>query len=141
MNNTIILIGRITKDIEIKETNSGKKVCEFTLAVNRDRKNENGDYDTDFITIRAWNNTADLLDKYTTKGDMLGVKGQLRVDSFVGKDGNKKYKTYVLCDSIQFLQPKEKSNNAKKEESNTSNYDAFRDFSEGIELSEDDLPF
>jgi single-strand DNA-binding protein len=140
MNNTIILIGRITKDIEIKETNSGKKVCEFTLAVNRDRKNENGEYDTDFITIRAWNNTADLLDKYTTKGDMLGVKGQLRVDSFVGKDGNNKYKTYVLCDSIQFLQPKEHKN-TNKEESKTPNTDAFREFSEEIELSEDDLPF
>lgn len=103
MNNTVILIGRLTSNIELKYTGSGKAVVNSTIAVNRMRKDE-----TDFINLQFWGKVAENLKNYCDKGSLVGIKGELRVDSFEDKDGNKKRNTYVLAENITFLDTKKK---------------------------------
>ena len=99
--NKIFLIGRITKDLELRSTKSGNSVCEFTLAVNRDKEK------TDFITCQVWNKQAENLCKYQGKGSLISVVGELRIDSFEVKE-EKRHKTYVLVNQIEFLQKLDK---------------------------------
>ena len=94
--NKVILIGRITKDLEIRYTSNEKAVCEFSLAINRDKEN------TDFINCVVWNKPAENLVKYQGKGSLISVIGELRTDTYE-KDGEKRYKTYVLVNNIEYL--------------------------------------
>lgn len=103
--NSINLVGRITKDIELRYTQSNKSVCEFNLAVNRI-----GQEQADFITCQVWNGQAENLSKYQGKGSLIGVGGSLRVDQFQDKEGNNRYKTYVLVSNIEYLGAKKEEN-------------------------------
>lgn len=136
MNNTVILVGRLTKDTELRYTTTNKAVCEFTLAVARDKDN------TDFIRVQTWNKTAEAINKYCEKGDMIGVKGSWKHDNFEDKDGNKRIKDYVLATNITFLstkkeEPKEKLNCVETMEAITK--DPYEEV--GQEVKQDDLPF
>ena len=92
--NSIVLIGRITKDLEIKYTESQKAVCNFSLAVNRI-----GQEQADFINVAVWGQQAENLHKYQSKGSLIAVNGSLRVDNYE-VDGQKRYNTYVLANNI-----------------------------------------
>lgn len=104
MMNNVILIGRLTKDVEIKEVGENK-VANFTLAVQRTYKNADGEYEADFINCVAWNGVADNMSEFLKKGDLVGVKGSL-ITSTYEKDEVKHYKTEVRADKITFLTPK-----------------------------------
>ena len=102
MLNKIILMGRLTRDPELRRTQSGTAVASFTLAVDRDYKAQDGDRETDFIDIVAWRSTAEFVSKYFTKGRMAVVEGRLQVRDWTDKDGNKRSSTEVLADSVYF---------------------------------------
>lgn len=104
--NKVILIGRVTKDIELKMTNSGKSVASFTLAVNRDYKNASGGYDADFINCVAYEQRAETISRYVGKGDRFGVVGKIKTRTFDRADGSKGYATDIEVDSFEFLESK-----------------------------------
>ena len=110
MLNNVVLVGRLTADVEVKEIKKDVKVARFTLAVQRTYKNEEGNYETDFIQCNVWNNIADNMKEYCKKGDLIGVKGYLQSSSYEDKEGNKRYVTDVRVEKVTFL-------SSKKEES------------------------
>ena len=103
MLNQTVLVGRLTKDPELIETENEKKVLAVTLAVQRPFKNPDGLYDTDFIRCIMWNNIAEAACEYCHKGDVVGVKGRIQASSYEDKDGNTKYVTEVVAEKITFL--------------------------------------
>ena len=101
MLNEIILQGRLTDYPELKKTNSGKSVTSFSLAVERDFSTS-GEKETDFINIVAWNNTADFITKYFSKGKQMIVKGSLQVRKYQTQNGENRYATEVVADKVYF---------------------------------------
>ena len=106
MLNRIILIGRLTKDPELRYTQSGKAVCAFTLAVDRPYLANNGNREADFINIVVWNKTAENCAQYLAKGKLAAVDGRLQIRSYDGQDGQRRYVTEVIADNVRFLSPK-----------------------------------
>lgn len=106
MLNNVVLVGRLTADPELKEVGKEGKVVNFTLAVSRPYKNQEGEYETDFIQCNVWNQVAENMKEYTHKGDLVGVKGVLQSSSYEDKEGNKRYKTDVRVDKLTFLSSK-----------------------------------
>ena len=113
--NAVILIGRTTKDIELRRTGSGTAVASFTLAVNRDFRTQDGQ-DADFIQCVAWKKTAELLEQYVHKGDRIAVNGSIRTRNYEDNHGKKVYITEVLANHVEFLEAKKNS-----EQSNYNN--------------------
>lgn len=113
--NTVVLVGRTTKDIELRRTGSGTAVASFTLAVNRDFKTQDGQ-DADFIQCVAWKKTAELLEQYVHKGDRIAVSGSIRTRNYEDNHGKKVYVTEVLANQVEFLETKKNS-----EQSNYNN--------------------
>lgn len=105
MLNQIVIVGRLVKDPELKETDSGKKVTNITLAVPRSYKNVNGEYDTDFIDCTLWTGVAESTSEYCKKGDLLGVKGRVQTRMYE-KEEEKKYVTEVIAEKVTFLTSK-----------------------------------
>jgi single-strand DNA-binding protein len=103
MLNHITIMGRLTRDPELRRTNSGTAVTSFTLAVDRDfGKNENGEKETDFIDCTAWKHTAEFISKHFTKGRMAVVSGRLQIRNWTDKDGNKRKNAEVVADNVYF---------------------------------------
>lgn len=102
MLNRIFLMGRLTRDPELRHTGSGTSVASFTLAVDRDYKTQNGEKETDFIDIVAWRSTAEFVHKYFTKGRMAVVEGRLQVRDWTDKDGGRRRSAEVVADNIYF---------------------------------------
>lgn len=94
MLNQVILVGRVTKDLELEETKTGRKVCNFTLAIPRNFKNAEGNYDTDFINVTTWENIAKNMVKSVRKGDMVGVRGKLQ--SEIKEVGEIKFNSVIV---------------------------------------------
>ena len=116
MYNFSYLIGRLTTDPEVKETENGKSVCNLTLAVQRTYKNADGIYEADFIRCVLWDAIAKNTSEYCHKGDLIAVRGQLRTSSYVGANNEKKYGTELLVERLVFLSTK----NEEKEELSTN---------------------
>lgn len=131
MLNKCFLLGRMTKDPEIRRTNGGAAVTSFTLAVDRDFKT-NGEKETDFIDVVAWRNTAEFVSKYFSKGRMAIVEGRLQIRDWTDKNGNKRRTAEVVADNVYF-------GDSKKENKQEPEYKQA-DFAE---ISEEDgeLPF
>lgn len=127
--NKVVLIGRTTKNVDLKTTPSGKSVASFTLAVNRDYKNADGKYDADFINCVSFGQQAETISKYVCKGDKFGVTGKLNTRTY-DKNGSKVYVTEVIVDGFEFLESRQRAADVE--------YDTA-DFAE-ID-SGDDLPF
>lgn len=102
MLNKIILMGRLTRDPELRRTGSGTAVTSFSIACDRDFKGQNGEKETDFIDVVAWRNTAEFASKYFTKGRMAVVEGRLQMRDWTDKDGNKRRSAEVVADSVYF---------------------------------------
>ena len=136
--NTVNLIGRLTKDPELKYTATGIAICKFTLAVNRDFTNQNGEREADFIGCIAWRKQAETLAKFINKGALLGIEGRIQTGQYETENGIR-YTTDVVCDTIQFLESKGENTNKKEIEQNQSDFDDF--YATSKELSADeDLP-
>ena len=113
--NKVILIGRLTKDPELRYTTSGTATAKFTLAVNRTFKSENGD-DADFINIVLWRNIAENSAKYIQKGSMVMVEGRLQIRSYDDSSGQRKWMTEVVANNVQFLDKIKKANTMSMDE-------------------------
>ena len=102
MLNKIVLMGRLTRDPELRRTQSGTAVASFTLAVDRDYKPQDGERETDFIDIVAWRQTAEFVSKYLTKGRMAVVEGRLQIRDWTDRDGGKRRSAEVVADNVYF---------------------------------------
>ena len=108
MLNQVVLVGRLTSDLEAKETESGKKVVSLTLAVPRSYKNMDGEYDTDFLDVVLWDTIAENTVEYCRKGDMVGIKVRLQASTYETEDGSKRKVTEVVAERVTFLSSKPK---------------------------------
>lgn len=106
MLNQVVLVGRLTDDIEVISKENGKKVCSLVLAVQRTFKNSDGIYEADFIRCTLWNAVASSTCEYCHKGDIVGIKGRIQVNTYEDKDGTKKYSTEVIAEKVTFLSSK-----------------------------------
>ena len=145
MINNVTLTGRITKDLEKHQTNKGTSVVNFSLAVDRRRKNANGDREADFISIQAWGLTADLLCKYCGKGSLIGIEGRIQCRNYENNQGQRVYVTEVVAENVTFLDSK-KSNQSQQGgyQSNgyqNDNYQQPFDSAMPFDDSADDVPF
>lgn len=113
--NKVILIGNITKDIELRQSNSGKFVVEFSIAINNGKDQQGNELPADFINCTAWNKTAEVLSKYATKGTKVGIEGAMKTQTWTDQQGNNRYKTYVLVDRVELLggRPQQQQNSAQ----------------------------
>jgi len=133
MLNRIILIGRLTKDVELRYTPNGVAVAKFTLAVDRNYKNQQGEKETDFINTVVWQKQAENCANYLSKGKLAAVDGRLQIRGFDGNDGQRKYVMEVVADTVRFLSPKG---------DNAGSNSGSSDFISGeVDMSDDDLPF
>ncbi len=103
MLNQVVLVGRIVKTPELRTTETGKKTATMTLAVPRNYKNMNGEYDTDFLDCTLWTNVAENTSEYCQTGDMVGVKGRIQTRVILNEDGSKKKKTEIVAEKVTFL--------------------------------------
>ena len=116
MLNRIIVMGRMTRDPELRRTNSGTAVASFTVAVDRDFKSQSGEKETDFIDVVAWRNTAEFVSKYFSKGRMAVVEGRLQLRDWTDKDGNKRRTAEIVADSVYFGDSKRDDGDAAQSE-------------------------
>jgi len=169
MINRVVLVGRLTKDPELRYTPNGIAVARFTLAVNRTFSSQSGEREADFINCVVWRKQAENTANFLKKGSLAGVEGRIQTGSYEGQDGKRVYTTEVVADSVQFLEPRNASgggdrgqaapygnapqsnnyNNSNQygsnQPSNQQNYTRMDDdpfaSSGPIEVSDDDLPF
>ena len=169
MINRVVLVGRLTKDPELRYTPSGVAMARFTLAVNRTFSNQQGEREADFINCVVWRKQAENTANYLKKGSLAGVEGRIQTGSYEGQDGKRVYTTDVVADSVQFLEPRSSSGDRgqwgqpfgggqqqqqqnpyptyqQNQPMNQQNYtrvdeDPFANSSGPIEVSDDDLPF
>lgn len=150
--NRVVLVGRLTRDPEMRTTSSGISQTRFTLAVNRRTANQNGEREADFISCVAWRGTAEAIAKYLTKGRELAVEGRIQTGSYDAQDGTKRYTTDVVVDNFTFIGSGAANmnqggsfdvNNGPSSNIATTDIseDPFKDFGNEVALSDDDLPF
>ncbi len=141
MINRVILVGRITKDPEKKETQSNIAVVSFTLAVNRQFTDSSGERQADFIQCVVWRKQAENLARFVKKGALLGIEGRIQTRTYE-VEGVTRYVTEVVCDSVQFLESKGSSTNetTSQKDTDTADNDEFYETSKQL-AAEEDLPF
>ena len=157
--NRVILIGRLTRDPELRYTGNNTPVASFSLAVNRNFSNQNGVREADFINIVVWRKQAENCKNYLTQGSQVCVEGRIQTRSYDDQNGGKRYVTEVVADNVEFLGSKNSSNNSNtsgsskdeptpydfKDDSKSEGTDIdsnpFADFGSSIEISDDELPF
>lgn len=156
MMNRTILVGRLTRDPDLRYTPNGVAVANFNIAVNRPFKKEGEEQQADFINCVAWRKPAENLANYQKKGNLIGVDGRVQTRSYEGQDGKTVYVTEILAESIQFLESKNNGNTGRNSQTGTntqgnqqnnqnpSNFndnDPFSNNGQPVDISDDDLPF
>ena len=162
--NKVFLIGRLTRDPELRYTSSNIATASFSIAVDRNFTNQNGEREADFINIVVWRKQAENVKNYLTKGSQVAIDGRIQTRSYDGQDGQKRYVTEVVADNVQFLgtrasntgsgdnssysQPAFNDNatpydfaSAPSQSTTDVSSDPFADFGSSIEISDDELPF
>lgn len=156
--NKAILIGRLTKDPELRTTPTGRNVCQFSVAVSRNFTNANGERKADFINCVVWDKQAENLVKYQKKGNQIAVEGRIQTRNYDDKDGKKVYVTEILASNISFLdskgtgatgntsfnnlpEPPMVDTSSNNMETVSVEKDPFEAFGDSIEISDNDLPF
>ncbi len=167
--NKVVLVGRLTRDPEIRTMPNGNQVASFTLAINRNFKNKDGNIDADFINVSIFGRQAENVGKYVSKGSLVGCDGRIQTRSYDAQDGTKRYVTEVIADNVEFMSSRNSNNNAPvnayvdttssvyndtpnnysevmdapsmEEGIDVSNEDPFKNFGNEVSLSDDDLPF
>lgn len=157
--NRVVLVGRLTRDPDLRYTPTGVAVANFTLAINRPFTNQDGNREADFINCVVWRRPAENLANYMKKGNQVGVDGRLQSRSYEGQDGKTVYVTEVVADSVQFLESKgasqgqdtsgfqqnqgysQNQNRQQSQQSSPNQGNPFSNAGEPIDISDDDLPF
>ncbi|AKS69269.1 single-stranded DNA-binding protein [Staphylococcus schleiferi] len=137
MLNRVVLVGRLTKDPELRTTQSGVEVATFTLAVNRNFKSKNGEQQADFINCVVFRKQAENVNNFLFKGSLAGVDGRLQSRSYENQEGRRVFVTEVVCDSVQFIEPK--NNGQSKQQQGQAQDNPFENASIDDDL--EDLPF
>lgn len=149
MINNVVLVGRLTKDVEVKKTQSGLSVASFTVACDRRLSQEqrnNNEQSADFISCVAWRGSADFLGNYAHKGDTVGVEGRIQTRTY-DRDGQKVYVTEIVANSVSILhstQPRQAQAQTQPQAKNTAATqanDPMEDYLNGYEINSDELPF
>lgn len=146
MINNVVLVGRLTKDPDLRYTGSGTPVASFTLAVNRDFKNAAGEQEADFINCIIWRKSAETLANTVRKGQQIGVVGRVQTRSYENQQGQKVFVTEVVAERFNYLEKRDDNSNrssSQKQSNNQQNFDRSSDPFSGssIDISDDDLPF
>lgn len=161
--NKVLLIGRLTRDPELRYTQSNRAVTQISVAVSRNFTNQNGEREADFINVVVWDKAAENLKKYVGKGRMIAVEGRIQTRSYDNTEGKKVYVTEVIAQNVQFLDSKSTSENSNtytssqtiSSQNTVSPYDfnnnnletvdvendPFASFGSSVDLSDNDLPF
>ena len=157
--NKVLLTGRLTRDPELRSTTSGLEVTSFSIAVNRNFKNKEGNIEADFFNVSVFGKQAENVAKYCFKGSQVGVEGRLQSRSYDAQDGTKRYVTDVIADRVEFLGSKKDGNSNYVADSNymdeipeapmdiqqneieVPDGDPYKDFGNEIAITDDDLPF
>ncbi|UXU56529.1 single-stranded DNA-binding protein [Staphylococcus agnetis] len=139
MLNRVVLVGRLTKDPEFRTTPSVVDVSTFTLAVNRNFKNKDGEQQADFINCVVFRKQAENVKNFLSKGSLAGVDGRMQSRSYENKEGQRVYVTEVVCDSVQFLDPKN-HNQQNNQQQNGQTQTGNNPF-DNASIDDDDLPF
>ena len=158
--NKVVLIGRLTRDPELRYTGSNTAVATFSLAVNRNFTNQQGEREADFINIVVWRKQAENVKNYLSQGSQVAIEGRIQTRSYDDNNGQKRYVTEVVADNVEFLSSKNSSNSSNggsnSQSSDPTPYDfgpapepkgthvdsnPFADFGASIEVSDDELPF
>ena len=148
--NKIILIGRLTKDPELRYTQSGTAVASFTLAVDRRFSNQSGEQETDFINCVAWQKAAEFVSWYFHKGKQMALEGRLQVRSYDGNDGQKRWVTEVVAEQIEFVGSKNDNNsnqggggtgNTNSAAGSSSGNNPYAGLGQEVMFDDNDLPF
>lgn len=141
--NSISLIGRLTRNVELKYTPSGHSVGRFTLAVNR-RVAKDNEQQADFISCIAWNKTAEIIAKYVHKGHLIGLQGRIQTGSYENQQGQRVYTTDVIVENFDFLERK-KDNTTNQDTPQYQSSQQTEDMQQGefdlFNISDNDLPF
>ena len=142
MINRVVLAGRPTRELKlIKGDETGTFVCSFTLAVDRNFKNRNGEREADFIRCTAWKKTAQVMSQYVKKGSLIGVDGRIQTRYYYNKDAQRVYVTEVVVENFSFLGGSDRNGQvSKNNQSSNQNNDPF-DSNGQADISDDDLPF
>ncbi|EKD7143302.1 single-stranded DNA-binding protein [Listeria innocua] len=149
MMNRVVLVGRLTKDPELRYTPNGVAVATFTLAINRTFTNQAGEREADFINCVVWRKPAENVANYLRIGSLAGVDGRVQTRNYEGNDGKRVYVTEIVAESVQFLEPRNKGQRQGEQSTTISNIPAATDSGyreplpeKGpIEITDDDLPF
>ena len=156
--NKVFLIGRLTRDPELRYTGSNTAVATFSIAINRNFTNSQGEREADFINIVVWRKQAENVKNYLTQGSQVAIDGRIQTRSYDDNNGQKRYVTEVVADNVEFLGSKNSANNSntKSDDNEPTPYDfgdkdepkgtdvesnPFADFGSSIEISDDELPF
>ena len=157
--NKVVLIGRLTRDPELRYTGSNTPVATFSLAVNRNFQNQNGEREADFINIVVWRKQAENCKNFLTQGSQVAIDGRIQTRTYDDQNGQKRYVTEVVADNVEFLGSKSSSNSnnsGSNKNVEPTPYDfgdmpepkgtdvdsnPFADFGSSIEISDDELPF
>ena len=153
MINRAVVCGRLVRDPELRRTSNGTPVTSFTVAVNRTFKNSDGEQEADFINCVAWNKTAEIVDQYCSKGNLVGVEGRLQSRSYQDNQGNNRTVVEIVADQVQFMQSKDSSNHPAETMAQASEkyygrnrvtnsiYPDQMGSSDGFDLDDDDIEF
>ena len=136
--NKVILTGRLTRDPELRYTTNNKAVCDFTIATNRPVVRD-GERVADFINCRVWNKTAENLDKYQAKGNMIAVSGRMQVDNYQDNEGKNRNYTYVLVEDLEYLERKKENNQEEVKE--IENFSTTTEVQQQFDYTDEELPF
>lgn len=140
--NTVQLIGRLTRDAELRSTGSGVSVATFTLAVNRNFKNAQGEYEADFINCQMWRKSAENFVNFTHKGAQVGITGRIQTRNYENAEGKRVFVTEVNADGFTLLEPRQQ-NQSQQNNQQQNQSQGFKDpfQSQNQQISNDDLPF
>jgi single-strand DNA-binding protein len=144
MMNSICLVGRLTKDVDLRYTPSNVAVATFSLAVNRTFKNENGEREADFINCVMWRQQAENLANWAKKGALIGITGRIQTRSYDNQQGQRVYVTEVVAEQFQLLESKGQGNQGQQKQAQQQTPDFSRNENTNtnpLEISDDDLPF
>ena len=154
--NKIILVGRLTKDPEVRTTSAGFNTVNFTVAVNRNFKNKEGNYDADFLPCVAFRQTADFISKFFKKGNMICLDGRVQTRNYDAADGSKRYVTEVVVENVEFVGGKNDSSSSSNTdfidepsvapidempEYDIPTSDPYENYDKEVSLSDNELPF
>lgn len=156
MINNVVVVGRLTRAVDLRYTSNGTAYASFTLATDRDFKNQNGEKETDFINCVMWRKPAENLANYTKKGSLIGIEGRIQTRNYDNQQGQRVYVTEVLAEKFHFLESAKTANNdvLNNEGTNTlefnknqnssgnfANSDPFTSEGDVFNVNDDDLPF